>query len=253
MLRELKSTQNPYVKLLASLTNKRNVQQNNLTLVESEKVVRDLLAKPVVIKAMLAEPEQKDLLELCPPGASQYIIHPTVSKKISQLVTPSNVFCAVQVPEMSNFDATQRFLVLDNLQDPSNLGALVRSALAFGYKQIVLLDSTYPFTPKVIRASMGYVFDINFVQFSKSDFVAFAKQNNLHLIGAKMDGESVLTLTPNAKNFGLVIGNEGQGISEELLSLCNQFVRIDMQNEVESLNATVSASILLHALDQKTK
>jgi tRNA G18 (ribose-2'-O)-methylase SpoU len=133
------------------------------------------------------------------------------------------------------------------------MGALFRSALASGYKKVILIDSVCPYLPKVTRGSMGYNFKLDIREFSMNEFIDYTKSNNLYLICGNLNGEDVFTFTPKSKPYGVVIGNEGNGLSSTMQNMCTDTVTIPMQNQVESLNASVSGSILMYVLNQKIK
>ena len=140
-------------------------------------------------------------------------------------------------------------MVLDNLQDPSNLGAIIRSAMAFDFKSIIMLNGVYPYSAKVIRSSMGYVFDINIISYNNAELIDFLQKNKYNLVSADMSGIDLKEFKPKFP-LAVVIGNEGNGVSSELKQLSTQIVKIPMNNGVESLNAGVSASIIMYKLGE---
>lgn len=252
MVKEIQSVSNPLVKLITSLSQKKNVLKHKLTFVEGEKIIHDLLEQKYPVKTVLLTNEHLELLPFLHQfnKVEIFIISKPVASKISNMVTTAGVFALVELTEQNAFLKNEKYLVLDTVQDPSNLGAIVRSALAYNYKQIILVNSVYPFLPKVIRSSMGYVFNVSFYSFTTNEFLNFAKNENLKLLGAKMDGKNIRNFSSNNQNFGFVVGNEGNGVGNEIQSICYEFVAIPMQNEVESLNVAVSASIIMHELSK---
>lgn len=244
MLKKITSLKNDTILDLVKLNDKKNI--TNLALVESEKIVLEMLANNMV-STLYIEEKYLDL-------SSKYsvptcIITPEISKKISSVVTPSGIFATVNIPKFEDIESN--YLVLENLQDPTNLGALFRTALASGYKKIFLIDSVSPYLPKVTRGSMGYNFKLHIKEFTSNDFFEYAKSNNLYLISGNLNGENIFTFSPKSKPFGIVIGNEGRGISSTMQSMCSDTVTIPMQNQVESLNASVSGSIIMYFLSNK--
>jgi TrmH family RNA methyltransferase len=128
------------------------------------------------------------------------------------------------------------------------LGAIIRTACAFGFDTIFTIDSVYPYSAKAIRSSMGYVFTVNFVDVDYSQLEKIKKNNNILFYAADMDGEIIDDIVVNAENVAVIIGNEGQGVSKELRLVADKTVAIPMKNNVESLNASVSASIIMYFL-----
>lgn len=244
MFNKITSLKNEKILELVKLHDKKNI--SNLALVESEKIVLEMLNNNMV-SALYIEDKYIPIAEKY--NVPTYIITKEISKKISSVVTSSGIFATVLIPQFIDIDTN--YLVLENLQDPTNMGALFRTALASGYQKIYLIDSVCPYLPKVTRGSMGYNFKLNIKQFKLDEFVSFAKSNNLYLISANLNGEDVFDFNIKTKPYGIVIGNEGNGISSTMQDLCNDTVTIPMQNQVESLNASVSGSILMYILNNK--
>ena len=245
MFNKITSLKNEKILELTKLHDKKNIK--DIALVESEKIVLEML-KNNRVRALYIEDRFVGLAEKY--GVPTYIITKDISKKISGVVTPSGIFATVSIEKVYH---DGNYLVLENLQDPTNMGALFRSALASGYKKVILIDSVCPYLPKVTRGSMGYNFKLDITEFKIDDFVRYAKSNNLYLICGDLKGEDVFSFRPRSMPYGIVIGNEGNGISSTMQNICTDVVTIPMQNQVESLNASVSGSILMYVLNQKIK
>ena len=139
------------------------------------------------------------------------------------------------------------FLVLDRVQDPGNVGTLIRSALGANFKDIYLVDSA-KISTKVIRASMGAIFEENIYSLTKDEFLKFAKEHNLNLVMADMDGANIYQAMA-FKNVGVVLGNEGQGVCDEIAEICKSTIKIPMNKSLESLNVAVSGSIIMFEIE----
>ncbi len=168
--------------------------------------------------------------------------------------TPQQILCVAQLTQNVLTVPTTNFLVLDSLQDPGNVGTLIRSAKASGFEFVFLVESVRKNNPKLIRSSVGAVFDNKVFEMTREDFIQFVRKNNLQLICCDMNGENIFKFAEknNLKDkiIGIVIGNEGQGVSNELSSLCAQTVKIPMQQGIESLNAGVSGSIIMYEINK---
>ena len=125
----------------------------------------------------------------------------------------------------------------------------MRSALACNFKQIFVINSVDEFSPKVIRASMGNQFKLNIVHINTDDFQTLFAGAKLYT--ASMEGKDIFKIQNFDKNVGVVIGNEGNGVSARVKSLVKNTISIPMQNGVESLNASVSASIIMYQICSK--
>lgn len=139
------------------------------------------------------------------------------------------------------------FLVLDGLQDPGNVGTLFRSALGANFLDVYLLDSVKANNDKVVRASMGAVFKLNIYQTTKQFFSEKFKTWGLPLLVCDMNGEDIFK-TKFQSPLGVVVGNEGNGVSKEILKIANKVIKIPMQNGLESLNAGVCGSIVMYEI-----
>lgn len=175
-----------------------------------------------------------------------YYINPSVCEYISQASNPGEIFAIIDIK--NPVKQSNRFLVLDNLQDPNNVGAIIRSALAFGFNKIYAINSVYPYLFKTIRSSMGYVFDIDYEVLTKDEFIKISSANNFKLYCADMLGKDITQFKNKYDRFGICIGNEGNGVSDEIRNACFETLSIPMLNNVESLNASVSASVLMFNL-----
>ena len=136
-------------------------------------------------------------------------------------------------------------IILDGIQDPGNMGTIVRTAIASGYSDIYLISCVDPFSPKAVRSSMSGVYFANFHKCSYDEL--FVAISNLELIIADFGGENLFGYQPKSK-FALAIGNEGNGISQTLKERANTVLTIPMDSKVESLNASVASAIMMYEL-----
>ena len=171
-----------------------------------------------------------------------------VMKKISDMASVSGYFgiCSKKVEG----ELGDKILVLDDIQDPGNLGTIIRSAVAFNFDTIVASYGTVDmYNPKVVRSTKGMLFNENIIV---RDIVSFLKELDGYMIygtdvrnGVNIKDENV------PKKVAIVIGNEGNGISNDVRKLCHKFIYIDMNEKCESLNAGVSASIIMYEVRNK--
>lgn len=164
-----------------------------------------------------------------------------VFKSISSATTSQGVVAMVKFGQKTFKPPSENFLVLDEVQDPGNVGTLIRSALAFGFQDIYLINSASPTNEKVVRSTMGALFKVNIFEIDRKNFVNCFKDKNLFC--GIMDGKNVSSIKFPSP-CGIVIGNEGNGVSREIQQICTG-VSIPMNDGVESLNASVAGSILM--------
>ena len=159
--------------------------------------------------------------------------------------TPQGIAAEVALPESSLRPPCGKCLLLDGLQDPSNVGAAVRTAVAAGYGEVYLCGCADPFSPKSVRASMSGVFFAHIMQGAREE--VFSALGGVPIVAADMGGEDVFSFRP-PEQFCLAVGSEGSGLSPETRARAAYTVRIPMDARCESLNAAVSAGILMYAL-----
>lgn len=239
------SKDNDLIKLCNQIKTKKYSREKGLCLVESIKIVSELYLKNYV-KHILVIESKYDLVKNY-SKAKIDIISDSVCNYLTDASTSDGVFAICKLTSNINIDYSKT-IILDNIQDPSNIGAIIRSACAFGYNTIFAVNSVYPYSYKAIRSSMGYIFDVNFVDTTYEELFKIKNDNNMIFITADMDGEIIDNANDVGSNFALIIGNEGQGVGRELRNMSDKKVAIPMQNRVESLNASVSAGILMFLL-----
>lgn len=243
----ISSKQNDIIKYANSIKEPKYSKKYGECFVESEKVVNELVGRNIVSTILVDEnktDKYKYILNVF--KGKVYEITESISNYLTESVTSSGIFAFVKIPNNTSV-VGDRILVLDNLQDPSNLGAIIRSAMAFNFKSIIMISGVYPYSAKVIRSSMGYVFDINLISYNTTQLIDFLQKNKYNLVSADMSGVDLKGFKAQYP-LALVIGNEGNGVSSELKQLSKHVVKIPMDNNVESLNASVSASIIMYKL-----
>lgn len=231
------------VKYIQSLCHKKNRQQEGLFLVEGEKIVDELLQGAFAIQRIYAVQEWIDKH----PGLSVAATAVTEAElqKISALQTPNQVLAIVQQPEQKVTDLHGLNLILDGIQDPGNLGTIIRIADWFGIPNIICSNDTVEvYNPKVIQSTMGSFMRVKLVY---EDLPAFLKTHPQQVYGALLNGEPMHTVQKPVQGF-LVIGNESKGIRAEVLPFITHPVTIPRIGHAESLNAAVATGILLSHL-----
>lgn len=173
-----------------------------------------------------------------------------VMSKISMMDTPSTIMGLCRKAKDEDV-VGNRILILDGIQDPGNLGTIIRSAVAFDVDTIVLSERTVDlYNPKVLRATQGMFFHVRVVSKLALEVISMLQNLDIPVYGTSVvNGVDVRSLDESEKkNFALVVGNEGNGVRDEILSVCNKNLYIEMNKNVESLNVAIAASILLYEL-----
>ncbi len=237
------SKQNALIKEIRSLSDKKNRDKLGLFIIEGVKPVKEAVSLGIEIKVVVGT--EKGLYGICFKDFAVETVTDEVFDYISEEKTPQGVLAVAYKPKNQLVSPVGNALLLDGVSDPSNVGAIIRTAAAAGYNYIyTTADCADPYSQKAVRASMSGVFRVRVV---RADIDALLDAVALPLVVADMDGESVFDLTLNGAHC-LVIGSEGHGVSDKVLSKAKHVVKIPMENGVESLNAAVSAGILMYSL-----
>lgn len=229
------------IKIFQSLDKKKFRQKYNLFLVEGNKIIAELEKSPYRIQEVFSVfPESLPFV-----SENLHQISEKELKKISFLQTPKDAVAVVEIPEPRFLQNQKRQIVLDGIQDPGNLGSIIRLCDWFGIEQLVCSEDTVDlYNPKVIQASKGSFARVNVVYTHLESFLGEADVPN---IGTDMVGESVYGFRFPEK-FNLVLGNEGNGMRPETeKQLAHQVTipRFGSRKSTESLNVAMAAGILL--------
>lgn len=237
------SIDNNKIKNIKKLNSKKYRDKTNLFLVEGEHLVLEAYKKGY-LKELFLESDTIFPLDV----QTNYLTN-NVINYISELETPQNIIGICN--KLEKKEIGDRILILEDIQDPGNLGTIIRSSVAFNIDTIVLSKNCVDlYNSKVVRASQGMLFHINIITEDLFKFLPKLKDLNFKIYGTRVThGKSIKSIEKNSK-FAIIMGNEGNGMSDEISELCDEFVYIDMNSACESLNVGVAASIILYELDK---
>jgi TrmH family RNA methyltransferase len=247
-------------KYIISLKNKKTRDEEKLYVIEGDKLVKEFLLAKIPVKLLLAKPE---FLSSLSAGMKLYAneiedISYDELKQISSLKTPHNALAVVPVPERI-MDANEVLrgltVALDFVQDPGNLGTILRAAAWFGIKNIVCSpDCVDVYNPKVIQASMGAILHVNVYYSDLKKLLALAGEKKIPVFGTMLEGESIYHHKLDNKGI-ILLGNESKGISEELIPLITDKIMIPSAGKamagIESLNVSMAASVVFYEFRRK--
>ena len=240
------SLDNLKVKKYVKLKNKKYRDIEKMYLLETNHLVEEALNHQVLVDLLVLENEQVSY------NFNYTYVTKEIMKKLSSLETIPKVIGVVKMLEPSN-NLGNSILLLDDIQDPGNLGTIIRSSVAFNVSTSVLgLNCVDLYNEKVIRSTQGMLFKINIMRADLKEIIANLKKDNYLILGTNVkDGVDVKNIKVN--KYALIMGNEGKGVKEELLTLCDKNLYIKMNNNCESLNVSVATSILLYELNGDIK
>lgn len=249
---------------------KKMKREGDLLFLDNIKIINDALKNKLIEpKYILVEKEELNIY----PNCQVFKAERSVIEQLADTKTPQGVLCIADYLQHVVETPNDNFLVLDGLQDPGNVGTLIRTAFAAGFNDVFLIDSVRITNSKLVRSSVGAIFSTKVYEMTRKDFVEFATKNRLCLLKADMNGENIFEFADKpaqalgdsqhtnlksnfssvqpAQALGVVIGNEGQGVSKEIGDLCTISVKIPMQKGIESLNAAVSGGIIMYEINKK--
>ena len=241
------SRQNPlctHIRRLASSTSYR--RKSGEFLCDSPKLLEEALLWGGKLRTVVCTEQAS--LPLLPEGVRVVQVPPDVMKSISPAETPQGVLSVCAVPEnpLPQKLEGKRYVVLDGVQDPGNVGTILRTADAFSADGLLLVNACADlYNPKTVRATMGAVFRCPVWSCEVTALRELLTASGLPLYGAALRKDTVDARSVDYSRCAIAIGSEGKGLSREMLDACDKTVLIPMSEHCESLNAAIAASVLL--------
>lgn len=231
------------ISLIKSLHQKKYRKEQQLFIVEGFKAISEFLNSDFVINTIFCTPDFS--AKVANLSNKQKVCEVSINEleKISALQTPQGILAVVEMPKnkaIATSDIQEMVLVLDGVQDPGNLGTIIRTADWFGFKQIICSENCVEvYNPKVVQATMGSLTRVNVAYQSLRELLT---NNDLPKYGTLLKGENIFNTSWPAKGF-LILGSEGNGISEEILDLITHPITIPGGKTTESLNVAIAGAI----------
>lgn len=252
------STSNPRVRQLVLWQEKaKKRREDNVFLAEGIKMLReapkDWIKEVYLTEEVLQRLRKEDGEVLTKIENTGYeLLSEEVMKKVSDTQTPQGALVVLNRPSytlediVGNGDGT--FMVLENLQDPGNLGTIIRTGEGAGIRGVIMSQDTVDiYNPKTIRATMGSVYRVPFIYVETlSNSICYLKEKGVRTYAAHLKGTKQYYEFSYAGGTAFLIGNEGNGLKKETADLADEYLRIPMEGQVESLNAAIAATILMY-------
>ena len=243
------SSSNQQMKNITALMKKAKERKSqNLFVVEGRKMFEEVppewLSKVYVSERFLEEPEAEQLLA----GKTYEVVADAVFKSISDTQTPQGILCLLRG------DRTH-LLIVESIQDPGNLGTMLRTGEGAGITGIIMNRTTVDlFNPKTIRSTMGSIYRVPYyIADDLAETIGELKRQKVGIYAAHLKGQMHYDEPSYCKGTAFLIGNEGNGLSDEIAGLADTYVRIPMEGSVESLNAAVSAALLMYETNRQRR
>lgn len=258
----ISSTSNQQIKNIQNLMKKaKERKKQNVFIVEGPKMCFEAphkLLKAVYVSESFYK-ENRYAKELNSVEAVTEVVSDQVFKIISDTQTPQGIMAIVQMPEYKLEDVINKeqphILILESIQDPGNLGTMIRTGEGAGISGIIMNKTTVDiFNPKTVRATMGSLYRVPFfIAEDLTEAIAKLKENGIRLYAAHLKGKMSYDKPDYTKPCGFLIGNEGNGLSDEIADLADNYIKIPMAGKVESLNAAISATLLMYECSRQRR
>ena len=236
----IESVSNQNFKLINKLKMKKYRDKENSFIIESRKLVDEAIASSANIDFIFL----REGVSFESPYKT-LVFSETLFDKLSSMTSPDGIGAVVKKKEEREL-TSPKILLLDGINDPGNIGTMIRTSEAFGFRDIILMPGTVDiYNEKSLRASMGSVFRLNIVEMDYKDIEKL--KTSYKILAADMDGLDIREYEKQSKII-LAIGNEANGLSKNIRDLTDEFVKIPMEGEIESLNAAIAASIIMNRL-----
>lgn len=258
MTMRIESRENALIKHLTRLSADRKFRRETGEMVgEGGKLLGEALASGAGVHAVLTADGaavSEDLLHAAEQaGATLYRCPAALLAKVSNVKTPQGIVfsCARPVAGLHALSGARRLMVLEGLQDPGNLGTIMRTADAFALDGLILCEGCVdPTAPKVVRATMGAVFRLPTAAASLAETADFLREQQMPLYAAALSADSVPVTQVDLHRAAVLIGNEGRGVTRQAVEQCDGQIIIPMAGRAESLNASVAAAILMYEMSR---
>lgn len=250
------SLTNPLIKKVVSLKQKKNRDYFDSFIFESGKLFEEAVRWHIPLTHVFytekwmeraTESQLKAFLSCSDSDIQCICVDENVIKKLSQQNQPEGIFCAAKKIRKAAEDHSTA-VILEDVQDPGNVGTIIRTADAAGFDCIITSSKTADiYNDKVLRGSMGSVFHLDFIQSTdlKQEIIGL-KQKGYTVIGSALDGQQTPFQSAAQNKIALILGNESKGMSDELKALCDTLLCIPMYGNAESLNVGIAAGILMY-------
>lgn len=251
----INSVQNETIKYYEKLKDKTFRKETGLFIIEGYHTVQEAL-KTSLVDLVLSTDEE--FLQKIEKQVKTCLVNDAIIKKLSNTKNPQNVVAIVKMFSTSDDQLSLlikentkelKIVAFDEINDPGNLGTLIRTAAALGYQAVVLSkNSVDVFNDKTLRASQGAIFKIKIIYTELDKALKYLHHENVKLIGTSLQKAKNLNDVKRASRYLLCLGNEARGISSQILDLMDENIKLTMHNDVESLNVMIAGSIILYEL-----
>ncbi|HAX73255.1 MAG TPA: RNA methyltransferase [Firmicutes bacterium] len=245
----IESNQNAKYKRWMKLKQKKYRTQLNQFIVEGEHLVEEAILANAVCEVIIKDGNQDKFQQLTQPFETYYL-KDNLFNAIASTEAPQPIMAICHIREQSLTNKS-RLLLLDRVQDPGNLGTLIRSAVAFNFNGVILSEGCVDlYNEKVIRSTQGAIFKLPIEIKSLENEVKNLMAEGISVYGTSLQNGYPLQEIPSGEKMAFILGNEGSGVSQALLEQTKQNIFVEMSKNIESLNVSIAGSIIMHHFRQ---
>ncbi len=246
------STSNETIKYFISLNDKKTRMNAKRFIVEGYHLVNEA-SKTNLLEAIIST-DEKELKKI--NNVKRYLVNDAIINKIATTKNPQNILGIVKMLDhnITNLvpiikENKTKLIMLDDVNDPGNLGTIIRTAAGLGYDGIIMSPNTVDlYNEKVIRSTQGVMFKIPIIKANLQEVIKLLKKEKVFCIGTALTNAKDVKHITKKDKFAICLGNEAKGISKEVLDSMDENVRIAMKNDVESLNVSIAAGIIMYEM-----
>ncbi len=248
------SKDNEIVKHIRKLKDKKFRDESQEFIIEGIRIIEEAINENAKIKMVVvcdgclnSDPIRKDLLYKLAKEKVVYVSE-NIFKSLTDVTNPQGILAVIQKNNSNNIDFSQDlFLILDNIQDPGNMGTILRTADSVNLNQVIVQKGNADcYNPKVVRSTMGAIFRVNVVEVENLvEVIKNLQKHKIQVLATDLNTECSI-YDVSYKKSAIVIGNEGNGVSKEILDISDKKIKIPMKGKAESLNVSVATGIILY-------
>lgn len=246
------STSNETIKYFISLNDKKTRMNAKRFIVEGYHLVNEA-SKTNLLEAIIST-DEKELKKI--NNVKRYLVNDAIINKIATTKNPQNILGIVKMLDHNITNLLPiikgnktKLIMLDDVNDPGNLGTIIRTAAGLGYDGIIMSPNTVDlYNEKVIRSTQGVMFKIPIIKANLQEIIKLLKKEKVFCIGTALTNAKDVKHITKKDKFAICLGNEAKGISKEVLDSMDENVRIAMKNDVESLNVSIAAGIIMYEM-----
>lgn len=251
----IQSPQNKQVKEWKKLSSKKGRATQKLYILDGWHLVKEAIKAKETIHLFLIVPDSRyvsEFNEFNNTNTKIMYISPEVANALSDTPSPQGIFALMNIQDTitDSVNLNGAWLLLDKVQDPGNIGTMVRTADAAGFSGVVFGEGTVDlYQPKVVRSMQGSQFHLNLIQSNLMEFITTLQRNEIPTFGTELNRfAKSYDAIGKYSSFGLIMGNEGNGVEQQYLEMTDYNLYIPIVGQAESLNVAVAAGILMYAL-----